>query len=193
MCNCISHKTMCVITYPCPNFSLSLLVKRGPGDSNQTLHTWYTGTETKIPADRRSPWFISWFPIVLTLLAHNDVVLEYLAWYKYNGLLIHVVSHTPRVQEGVINSISPWAKWPPFWQTIFSNAFSWMKKVEFWFKISLKFVPKGLIYNNQALVEIMAWDLFGAKPLSEPMLTQFSDDICSTRGRWVKNVTNKTM
>ena len=30
--------------------------------------------------------------------------------------------------------ISPWTKWPPFWQKIFSHAFSWMKMIEFWFK-----------------------------------------------------------
>ena len=42
-------------------------------------------------------------------------------------------------------------------------------------KISLKFVPKGPINNNQALVQIMAWRWIGGKPLSEPMLTQFTD------------------
>ena len=41
-------------------------------------------------------------------------------------------------------------------------------------QISLKFVPDRPIDNNPALVEIMAWLLFGAKPLSEPMLTQFT-------------------
>ena len=30
--------------------------------------------------------------------------------------------------------ISPWTKWPPFWQTTFLNAFSWMKKFEFLLK-----------------------------------------------------------
>ena len=36
-------------------------------------------------------------------------------------------------------------------------------------KISLKFVPKGLINNIPALVPIMAWRRPGDKPLSEPM------------------------
>ena len=40
-------------------------------------------------------------------------------------------------------------------------------------QIPLKFVPRGPIDNNEALVQIMACRLFGAKPLSEPMLTQF--------------------
>ena len=42
-------------------------------------------------------------------------------------------------------------------------------------KISLKFVPKGPVDNNPALVQIMAWCGIGDKPLSEPVLTRFTD------------------
>ena len=42
-------------------------------------------------------------------------------------------------------------------------------------KIWLKFVPKGLNDNNPALVKMMAWHQIGDKPLSEPMLSQFTD------------------
>ena len=38
-----------------------------------------------------------------------------------------------------------------------------------------KFVPKGPIDNNWALVQIMAWHRIGDKPLSEPVLTWFTD------------------
>ena len=41
--------------------------------------------------------------------------------------------------------------------------------------ISLKFVPKCPINNIPALVQIMAWRRPGDKPLSEPMLTRFTD------------------
>ena len=37
-------------------------------------------------------------------------------------------------------------------------------------KISLKFVPKGLINNIPALLQIMTWRRPGDKPLSEPMM-----------------------
>ena len=40
-------------------------------------------------------------------------------------------------------------------------------------QIPLKFVPEGPVYNNPALVEIIAWRRIGDKPLSEPMLTRF--------------------
>ena len=42
-------------------------------------------------------------------------------------------------------------------------------------QISLKFVPKGPINNIPALVQIMAWCRSSNKPLSGPMLTQFTD------------------
>ena len=42
-------------------------------------------------------------------------------------------------------------------------------------KISLKFVPKRPINNVPVLVQIKAWRRPGDKPLSEPMLTQFTD------------------
>ena len=47
---------------------------------------------------------------------------------------------------------------------------------------SLKFVPKGLIDNNPALVEIMAWRRIGDKPLSEPMLTWSADAYAALGG-----------
>ena len=40
--------------------------------------------------------------------------------------------------------------------------------------ISLKFVPKGSIDNNLALVKIVAWLRIGDKPVSAPMLTRFT-------------------
>ena len=52
-------------------------------------------------------------------------------------------------------------------------------------KISLKFVPKGPINNNPALVQIMAWRWSGDKPLSEPMMVSLLTHICVTRPQWV--------
>ena len=42
-------------------------------------------------------------------------------------------------------------------QTTFSNEIFLNENVEISIKISLKFVPKGLINNIPALVRIMAW------------------------------------
>ena len=54
-------------------------------------------------------------------------------------------------------------------------------------KISLKFVPKGPINNNPALVQIMAWRRSGDKPLSEPMMVSLLTHICVTRPQWVND------
>ena len=59
-------------------------------------------------------------------------------------------------------------------QTTFSNDFSWMKKFCISILISLRFVPKAPIDNKSTLVQVMAWHLFGAKPLSEPVPNQFT-------------------
>ena len=52
--------------------------------------------------------------------------------------------------------------------------------------ISLTFVPKGLINNIPALVQIMAWRRPGDRPLSEPMMVNLLTHICVTRPQWVK-------
>ena len=48
--------------------------------------------------------------------------------------------------------------------------------------ISLKFVPKGLINNIPALVQIMAWRRPGDKPLSEPMMVSLLTHIYALLG-----------
>ena len=51
--------------------------------------------------------------------------------------------------------------------------------------ISLKFLPRGPIDNKPALVQVMAWCWTGNKPLSVPMLTQYTDACIQHQGRWV--------
>ena len=53
-------------------------------------------------------------------------------------------------------------------------------------KFSLKYVRKGPIDNNPALVQIMAWRRPGDKPLSEPRMESLLTHICVTRPQWVK-------
>ena len=64
----------------------------------------------------------------------------------------------------------PWKKWQPFRRRHFQMHFH-----EWQIKISLKFIPKGPIDNKSSFVEVMAWRRTGDKPLTEPMLTQFTD------------------
>ena len=57
------------------------------------------------------------------------------------------------------------------------------------FQFSLKIFLNGPIANKTSLVQVMASHIFGAKPLSEPMLTQFTDAYM-TRGDELKIIAN---
>ena len=70
-----------------------------------------------------------------------------------------------------------WDKMDAISQKTFSSAFSWMK-VKIPIKISLKFVPKGPINNDPALVQIMAWRRSGKKPFSESVTVSLLMHIC---------------
>ena len=77
-------------------------------------------------------------------------------------------------QETAVNLSPPWTKWPTFPRRHFQMHFhEW--KFCILIRTSLKFVPNGPINNIPALVQIMACCLIGAKPLSEPILTQFTN------------------
>ena len=55
-------------------------------------------------------------------------------------------------------------------------------------KIPLKFVPKGLINNIPALVQIMAWRRPGDKPLSEAMMVILLTHLWVARPQWVNRL-----
>ena len=57
--------------------------------------------------------------------------------------------------------------------------------------ISLRFVPKGLINNIPALVQIMAWHRPGDKPLSEPMMVNLLTHIYASPG--LNELTNNNL
>ena len=69
--------------------------------------------------------------------------------------------------------ISPWTKWPSFRRRHFKCIY--MKGIFISIRMSRKFVPKGQIDNKSAFVRVMAWRGTGDKPLSESMLSQFTD------------------
>ena len=66
----------------------------------------------------------------------------------------------------------PEKKWQHFADDSFKCIFM-NQKCFISIKISLKFVPEGPIAHN--VVQVMAWCQTGDKPLSEAMLTQFTD------------------
>ena len=83
------------------------------------------------------------------------------------------------------NSSPPWTRWPLFWQTTFSNAFSWMRKHEF----RLKF--HWSLFLRVQLTKFQQWFRLwlGADRATSHYLKQCwpssPTHICVTRGRWV--------
>ena len=60
-------------------------------------------------------------------------------------------------------------------------------KSRIFIKVPVKFVPRGLINNVPALVQVMSWRRTGDKPLSEPMVVRSPMQLCVTRPQWVKD------
>ena len=109
-------------------------------------------------------------------LSHNVLCGKH--WHNSGG-----IKWTYMMSVVLIN-ISPPGQNGHYFQIKFSNAFSWMKSFCILIRISLKCVPKDPINNIPALVQIMAWCQSGDKPLSEPMLAQFTDAYMRHWGRW---------
>ena len=76
-------------------------------------------------------------------------------------------------------------KWPTFCSRYFQTHFlEW--KLLILIQISLKFVPRGPLSNNPALVQIMAWCRTGDKPLSEPKMAPGTGAYVQHWPQWVK-------
>ena len=84
----------------------------------------------------------------------------------------------------IINSLWPRQNGRHFADDIFNSIFL-NENVWTPIKISLKVVPKGLVNNIPALVQIMTWHHPGDKPLSEPVVVNLLTHICVTRPQWV--------
>ena len=65
--------------------------------------------------------------------------------------------------------------------TIFSDAFSWTNSFVFWLKFPWSLFLRVQLTITQHVVSIMAWRRIGDTPLSEPMLTWFTDALGGTR------------
>ena len=115
-------------------------------------------------------------PITVNLLTHICVTRP--QWVKGHELGHHCACRW-------LNTLRPRQHGCHFADNTFNRIFL-NENVRISISISLKFVPKGLINNIQALVQIMAWRRPGDKPLSEPITVNLLTHICVTRPQWVK-------
>ena len=80
-----------------------------------------------------------------------------------------------------INSFPPWQNDCHFVDDIIECIFT-NEKFRILIQISLKFVPKGPINRKSALVQVMAWQWAGDKPLHDQCWPSSPMHVCSIRG-----------
>ena len=102
---------------------------------------------------------------------------ECIEWSSAMAISVHSKCET-------INTLRPRQNGRCFADDTFKRIFL-NENVRISIKISLIFLPKGLIINNPALVQIMDWPRSGDKPLSEPMMVSLLTHICVTRPQWI--------
>ena len=78
---------------------------------------------------------------------------------------VHIQGLKLVIAQPIFNTLRPRQNGCHFADDTFNHIF-FNENVRISFKISLKFVPKGLIINIPALVQIIPWRLIGDKPLS---------------------------
>ena len=100
--------------------------------------------------------------------------------FNLNNILGLLPRDTGEVRTKALNTLRPRQNGRRFADDTFKCIFL-NENVRILIKISLKFVPQGVINNNPALVQVMAWRHPGDKPLSEPMMVRLPMHICVTR------------
>ena len=109
------------------------------------------------------------------------------SWFKDHPGISSTVRRPCYAQDLKVNTLRPRQNGRRFANDTFKRIYL-NENFTISIKISLKFVPKGPITKNPALVQIMAWRRSGDKPLSETMMVSSPTHICATRPQWVKNL-----
>ena len=104
----------------------------------------------------------------------------------WSGRLMCKICNIIRRSPYSINTLRPRQNWRHFADDTFKCIFM-NENARISIYISLKFVPRGLINNIPALVQIMARRRPGDKPLSEAIMVNLLTHIFVTRPQWVKS------
>ena len=158
----------------CPTFS-KMVERKIINDHNKE-------TETKLSYEIHATWECI-LPLVLEITCG---MLRRAVSLMNNTPAYRVMRFSPCLIIHYYNSLRPrqdGRHFPDYiFQCIFLNENVWFLN-----NMSLNFVPKSLMKDIPALVQIMAWRSLGDKPLSEPMMFSLPTHICVTRPHWVKS------
>ena len=119
-------------------------------------------------------------------LRKHENIFEFsiISWYR-NVFMPQRLPPLPCIEPSSLNTLRPRQDGRHFADDIFTCIF-FNENGCILIKFSLKYVRKGSIDNNPALVQIMAWRRPGDKPLSEPMMVRSLTHTYVTRPQWVK-------
>ena len=131
--------------------------------------------------------------------SHNPVLCGKMASLDHNELTLLMLEEEYSSLFGQYHacwssaSLTHWGrdKMAAVSQTTLSNAFSWMKMLEFELRFHWSLFLRVQLQqcsNIPALVQIMAWRRLGDKPLYEPMLACSPTHICVSRPQWVHSL-----
>ena len=115
--------------------------------------------------------------IIIAIVSIIIIIINIIGILLLIALIIIIITAN---SQSVINTLRPRKNERRFADDIF-KCIVLIETVRISIKIPLKFVPKGPINNNPALVQIMAWRRPGDKPLSGPMVVRLPTHICVTR------------
>ena len=87
-----------------------------------------------------------------------------------------MISVSIGVHGNLSKHIDAWTKWLPFCNNILKCIFLQWQILNF-DQISVKSIPKGLVYNTSPSFKVNAWHWVGNRPLPQPMMTQISDPL----------------
>ena len=117
---------------------------------------------------------------------HVDYIMVLVSYELYCSIRI-MLQQNRDGSISTVNTLRPRQNGRHFPDDTFKRIFM-NENIRISINISLKFVPKGLINNIPALVQIMAWRRPGDKPLFEPMMVNLLTHICITWPQWVNTL-----
>ena len=104
-------------------------------------------------------------------IMQNYLCISYIFYNLYSSFMCLNIAQY--LWWEIINSSLPGQNGRHLGKDIF-KCISWMGMTKIPIRISLKLVPRSPVGNKPALVQVMAWCRSGDRPLTGPMLTQFT-------------------
>ena len=111
-----------------------------PGQDCLVVHLWDEGFAQEYNWDH---FLFSSTHIDYPMKYADNFVLLY--WWLYPDFLVHLCD----LCKHILQLISPWTKWPLFWQMTISNAFYLIKMIEFHIEFHLNLFPEVRLTISQ--------------------------------------------